>query len=179
MRLFLAFDLPDRVREEIYRAFSPYMRMYPRLKWVDPGNYHITLVFIGEVPAHYVDSIGEPLKLLGESFEPFTFSLNGWGTFPPGKPDFNVLWVGIDFEKRLLDFHRRVMQITGKYENRPYSPHITVARSGRKKIRFEGNPAIRSLQFRSEEFVLFKSILKREGPVYVPLRKFKLGRENS
>ncbi len=175
MRLFLAFDLPDSVRDEISRAFAPYMKKYPAIKWVPPGNYHITLVFIGEVPAHYVDSINEPLRALATSHKPFKFSLNGWGTFPPGKPYFNVLWVGLNFDRELLDFHRKLMRITGVYESRPYTPHITVARSGRRKLRFEGNPAIRPLKFSAVEIVLFKSILRKEGPLYVPLRKFKLG----
>jgi len=175
MRLFLAFELPDSVRNEISRSFSPYMEKYPNLKWVPPENYHITLVFIGEVPAYYVDSINEPLKGVAKSFEPFEFSLDGWGTFPPGKPFFNVLWVGLNFEERLVNFHRQLMRITGVYENRPYKPHITVARSGRKKVRFDENLEIRPVKFSAREFVLFKSILRREGPQYVPLRKFKLG----
>ncbi len=175
MRLFLAFDLPEHVREEIFRAFSPYMEKYPSIKWVPPGNYHITLVFIGEVYAHYVDSINEPLRTLATSYQPFRFSLHGWGTFPPKRPYFNVLWVGLQFDKKLLDFYRELMRITGRYDSRPYTPHITVARSGKKKTGFEGNPRIRPLKFSVDEVVLFKSTLRREGPLYTPLRKYKLG----
>ncbi len=175
MRLFLAFDLPESIREEIHRAFAPYVERYPFVKWVPPENYHITLVFIGEVPAHYVNSINEPLRALASSSRPFQFSLHGWGTFPPKRPYFNVLWVGLNFDRELLDFHRGLMRITGVYESRPYTPHITVARSGRRKVRFEGNPRIRPLKFSAGEIVLFRSILRREGPEYVPLRKYKLG----
>ena len=174
MRLFLAFDLPESVREEISQAFTPYVEKYPHLKWVPPENYHITLIFIGEVPAHYVESIGEPLSKLAGSYKPFQFSLDGWGTFPAGKPFFNVLWVGLKYEERLVEFHRKVMRITGIYEHRPYKPHITVARSGRRKIPFEENVKLRSTKFTVGELVLFRSLLKKEGPKYVPIRKFPL-----
>lgn len=176
IRAFLAFELPEEPRREISKVFSPFMRKYPNIKWVPEENYHITLVFLGEVPIHFLESLQHPMENLVRRYSPFRFALNGWGTFPPGRRLFNVLWVGLNYEKTLLQFHRELSRITGVFERREYTPHITVARNGRRKVSFDEDVIIPDLEFTVGELTLFQSILRREGPLYRALRRFPFGK---
>ncbi len=172
IRVFLALDLPDEPRKEISRAFMPLIKKYPSIKWVPEENYHITLVFLGEVPPQFIESIEKPLERVAGKYRPFTLALDGWGTFPPGKNLFNVLWVGVEHDDSLIQFQRELSRITGVFERRTYKPHITVARNGRPRVSISESVRIEPVKFVIREVTLFRSILRREGARYQVIRRF-------
>jgi 2'-5' RNA ligase len=48
MRLFLAINLPDNIKEKIDYKLKALKEEYQDLKWVGSKNYHITVHFFGE-----------------------------------------------------------------------------------------------------------------------------------
>ena len=86
MRLFIAADLPNAVREAIAREQKGMAAAIGRsgssLRWVKPEHAHLTLVFIGNVedarvPA-VVDAVGREIDAA-----PFDVVFQGAGVFPP------------------------------------------------------------------------------------------------
>ena len=98
MRLFAAIDLNDEVRTAIAAEQKHIAAEFGHadrssLKWVQPAQMHLTLVFLGEIAAAavppIVDAVSASLKVA-----PFTVAFERLGVFPPhGAP--RVLWLGV------------------------------------------------------------------------------------
>ena len=48
MRLFVALDIPDEIRQRITRFVEGLQPFAANANWVKPASYHVTLKFIGE-----------------------------------------------------------------------------------------------------------------------------------
>ena len=124
-RLFVAVDLPHEAKE----ALRVVCRGVPEARWVPLEQLHLTLRFIGDAD----DAMFAAIKgaLAGVKCPPFDLALEGVGHFPPGKRA-RVLWVGMEHNETLLRLAKEVelaLETAGvSPEDRPFSPHITLAR---------------------------------------------------
>ena len=57
MRLFIALDIDDGIRERIQRFVEGVSGFASEARWVRPESMHVTLKFIGEKPAEVVEEI--------------------------------------------------------------------------------------------------------------------------
>jgi 2'-5' RNA ligase len=133
MRLFVALEIPEPVRREVRRRMAGLRERLPRARWVDPDVLHLTLLFIGEVPADQVAALAERL---GDAFAPFpamSLRLAGAGTFPAGRPA-RVAWVGVSAPPQLMPLQAAVARAAREVLEPPdvgereYRPHVTLAR---------------------------------------------------
>ena len=95
MRLFLAIELLQEVKDRINELRS---ELRPRLsfaRWVSPSNVHVTLRFLGETSATVADHLGERVKGELMSQARFVLKFRGLGAFTSSARP-RVLWVGID-----------------------------------------------------------------------------------
>ncbi|WP_298432168.1 RNA 2',3'-cyclic phosphodiesterase [Geobacter sp.] len=168
MRLFVAIDLPDEVKQSV----AALCRGVPGVRWLPPEQLHLTLRFIGEADDAVVGAIRRGLAAI--TAPPFPLSLQGVGCFPsPRRP--RVLWVGLDGSEPLKRLHRgveaTVVAAGLPAEERPFSPHITLARLREQR---EGEIApflVRNASFHSEPFPvdafhLYSSILTPKGAIH-------------
>src|SRR5271168_4978299 len=93
MRIFIALDIDDSIRERIQRFMEGVHGFAPDARWVRPESLHVTLKFIGEKSADAVDQIKQALS--GIRAEPFDVTFRGYGFFPTPK-SARVFWVGIE-----------------------------------------------------------------------------------
>jgi 2'-5' RNA ligase len=94
MRLFVALDIPDTIRQSIAAYMDDLRRTAPDNKWVRPESFHVTLKFIGEWRRD-IREVTEALKKVEAA--PVTIAIRGQGFFPnPRSP--RVFWVGIETE---------------------------------------------------------------------------------
>jgi 2'-5' RNA ligase len=164
-RLFVAVDLPDRVQASV----AGICHGLPEAKWVAPDQLHLTLRFIGAVDEALSKAIKVELAMVTASA--FSLNLQGVGCFPPHRYP-HVLWVGLGSNTALLQLQQQVEHALVRAgipaEQRPFSPHITIARFREgSKARVDGYLAATS-QFVTEpfpvaEFYLYSSTLTREG----------------
>ncbi len=92
MRLFVALDIPDAVRQAIASYVGDLRRVAPDAKWVRDESYHITLKFIGEWRRDVREVIDALQKVEAATV---TLTMRGNGFFPnPRSP--RVFWVGIE-----------------------------------------------------------------------------------
>jgi RNA 2',3'-cyclic 3'-phosphodiesterase len=174
MRLFIAIELPDDLKAALGRLRVD----VPGARWVPPEQIHLTLAFLGEVEEAAV----EPLNMgLARIHVPeFRLCFSGTGSFPDRRRP-RVLWVGVEphpLLKRLAAMVHEVVLACGiPQEERPFSPHITLARlkfpAPGQSDSFFDRPEIQKLpSFTVREFILFQSRLTQQGAVHSPLRSF-------
>lgn len=134
MRLFTALVPPRQVTDALGDAVRHGRRHEPRLRWVAPEHWHLTLVFLGEVDPERLPSLGTELERAAAAHPPLDLTLDGWGTFPRQDRRASVLWAGVGGHTRALaglvgDLRSAAGQAGVETGERPYVPHITIARS--------------------------------------------------
>ena len=88
MRLFVALDIPDAIRNAMEAYVDDLRRIAPDAKWVRPESYHVTLKFIGE----WKRDVREIISAL-ESIQapPIDISFRNSGFFPNARAP-RVFW---------------------------------------------------------------------------------------
>jgi 2'-5' RNA ligase len=133
LRLFVACELPGEARE----ALAAVQRLLQEqgaegLRWVRPEGIHLTLKFLGDVPARRLEAIERALARAVR--EPFRLSvrLSQLGSFG-GSTGLRVVWLGLEGEVEALA--RLAAQVEGALEpmgfpreRRPFAAHLTLAR---------------------------------------------------
>ena len=167
-RLFVAVDLPEEVKKEV----KDICRDLPGAHWVPQDQLHLTLRFIGDADDALFLAIKAALARV--SGAPFRFALKGIGHFPPGKRA-RVLWVGMEKREPLLELQQAVERALTEAgvppDERPFSPHITLARfrdpfPGATASFEERHSGFASAPFEVDAFYLYSSVLTREGATH-------------
>lgn len=184
MRLFIAIEIPDDIKEFLYQLICLKTSL-DGVSIVQKGNFHITLKFLGEVKESLIPDIANTLKKISCQFSPFTLRITYPGVFPDKfKP--RVIWIGTENTDNLKEMAKRIdeeMESFGfKRENKNFKSHITLARvknfhNGKylyDKIIKRFSEKSPQLQFQVKEFVLMKSILTAKGSIYDVLQRFPL-----
>ena len=184
VRLFVALDLPDQMREGIV-AWGREALADPALRPVAPGSLHITLAFLGHVPEKDVEQIAAVVRDCAgaapwvELRDPEQRPPRGRArvyALPAISPAAEILQLGVSQGLEEAGFY--------KPEKRPFWPHVTVARV-RPEARGSRRPAVASeppgkLPERLLEaqicrrMTLYRSELKPAGAQYVPLAQVEL-----
>lgn len=131
VRVFIALAPPDHAKEELARELRPAYDTHPHMRWNRIEDWHITLAFLGELPAETVPLLRPPLAGLAANRQPLNLALRGSGAF-----DDRVLWSGIDGDLDELhtlatDVRTAVKSCGVAFEDRPLRPHLTLARARR------------------------------------------------
>ena len=183
MRLFLALELPDTVRDEIHRVQEVLRARCSGWRWVSPEGIHLTLRFLGEVPAEVDATLRESWHRAADASGPVRFRLGGVGVFlRPSNP--RVLWLGIRDEEpegRLASLAATLDEVARAgglaSTERPFRPHLTLARAakGSHPTAPAGEAIHLSAEVLSAELVLFGSQLLPGGARHTALQRFPMG----
>ena len=176
MRLFIAIEVPDDLKMELGR-----LRMdIPGARWVPKEQIHLTLAFLGEVEETTVERLtGKLARIHAPGFK---LCLSGTGCFPNRRRP-HVLWVGLEPEPRLNDLvasvRSAVLACGIPQEERPFSPHITLARIKLAPSQdfdsfLDQHQKLKLPPFSVREFTLFQSRLTPQGAVHIPVKNFPL-----
>lgn len=179
MRLFVAVDLPEAVKGNLDAAVVPLRAALPPARWVRPGQFHLTLAFLGESDAARVPSLSQALceKLAREGG--FRAHFAPLGTFPNSGP-VRVLWLGIEPSVRFVRLAELVqdgLRSAGMAaDDKPFRSHVTLARCdppwpGHVRTELsavaEGlGERLAGLTFACDRVTLFSSSLGSRGPTY-------------
>ena len=180
MRLFVALEVPAAVRENLASLLQTLRAVSPQIRWVRLENLHVTLKFIGEVPQAKLEGIRGALGGV-QSGQPVTLEFRGLGFFPNEKHP-RVLWAGIlaspNLKALAADIDGALEKLDIPREQRPFSPHLTLARfepprlpeSLRAAIQENARREFGSL--RTSQFHLIESKLKPSGAEYTTVESF-------
>src|ERR1700737_1871671 len=180
MRLFVALEIPSAGRENLAVLLKTLRAVSPQTRWVRPENLHVTLKFIGEVPETKLAAIRSALAG-ARSDQPVTLDFRGLGFFPNDKHP-RVFWAGIEASPNLktlaADIDKGTEELGIPREQRPFSPHLTLARFEPpglpEKLRsaIQENAARDFGPLRTSQFQLIESKLKPSGAEYTTLESF-------
>ncbi len=180
LRLFIAIEVPDPVKESVEEAFRPWREEFPKVRWAPRENWHVTLKFLGRTWPRLADWVPQQVEAAARDVEPFRTRITGVGGFPsPAKA--RVVWAGLDDEDgRTSGLAARIEgSLLEEFpaEKRAFHPHLTVARSDppvQLPQEFAETPLVTE-GWEVGHVVLFRSHLRRPAPLYEPLARFPLG----
>ncbi len=130
MRLFVAINPPERVRERI-AAGTEDLRGLEGIRWVAPDRVHLTLKFLGEVDEESERSIAEALARVAAGHGPFEVRVTAPGAFPNIRRP-SIIWLGLDQSPGLAalqhDLEVALADLGFEREERAFRPHLTLGR---------------------------------------------------
>jgi 2'-5' RNA ligase len=132
MRLFVALNLPDDLRQAVHAATAPLRDAAPReVGWVRADALHLTLKFLGDVEPARTGAIVDALREVAARHLATRVTLAGIGAFPAlARP--RVVWVGVEATPRLEllqhDVEATCAALGFEVEGRPFRPHVTLGR---------------------------------------------------
>lgn len=187
MRTFIAIELPPNIRDYLGNIENQLKTTGADVKWVSPGNIHLTLKFLGEIDDKKLIKVTEILETVASGENLFFIRLAGVGAFPNTNSP-RVIWLGVDKgdeeTKRIADaLEEEIAKIGIPKENRPFSSHITIGRvrSGLNRIKLaqalnglKDKSGEENLEFSVTKITLFESTLTPKGPIYAVLKEASL-----
>ena len=187
LRTFVAVPLERAVRSRLVALQEALARAAGDVKWVEPENLHVTLLFLGEVDEREVAGVCRAAGEACAGVAPFPMSVERVGWFGSARRPRTV-WAGVGTgAQEVVALHDAVeapLLELGCYrrEERQYTPHVTLGRvkSDRpndrlaqalaKEAGWRGGEAV------VREVLVMSSQLTPRGPVYSVLSTAPLGR---
>lgn len=181
-RIFVGIALSEEAKEQLSQKVLRIKRDVPFQRWVHKEDYHVTLHFLGDCTEQKVEAVITALENTPTLVSDFTLRIGRWGTFGRQNQP-RILWANfVDVSSPLIQLHSHVTHLLTPIgfppENRPYRPHITVARKYKLENfseelldPFEMNSPW--IEWNVSEFVLYESQLGRE-PMYQVIARFPL-----
>jgi len=175
LRLFVGIGFPPELKLRLSLLCSG----IPGVKWVDPGNFHLTLRFIGEIGEDVAADIDDALSRLRA--RRFSVEIAGTGVFGGEKP--HSLWVGVERTPELVGLRDKIEQALIRAglppEPRKFAPHVTLARLRNPPLDKLRDFLTANAQFRAEPlpvegFSLIASFPTKAGSVYEDQAEYPL-----
>jgi 2'-5' RNA ligase len=186
LRTFIALPLPKSVRDRLIDLQERLAATGAEVKWVEPENLHVTLLFLGEVDERDVTDVCRIVKDVCSAHESFAVHVETVGCFPNVRRP-RVVWVGVgEGSQELCVIHDALeppLLKLGCYrrEERQYTPHITLGRVKGERAGTALLPALekvsnwRAGETRATEIHVLSSELTSQGPFYAVLSRALLG----
>ncbi len=181
VRTFVAIELDPVIREAL-AALQGRLKRAPlaRLgRWVAPGGIHLTIKFLGDVPAGRLPEVQAAIERGAREVPPFALTVAGLGCFPNCAGP-RVIWTGVREPTGALARLQRAVErelaaVGFPPEGRRFSPHLTLARIRNEAPRreraelgawIEQQPNEELGSLRVDQVALMRSILRPDGAVY-------------
>ncbi|MDO9575002.1 MAG: RNA 2',3'-cyclic phosphodiesterase [bacterium] len=184
MRLFVAIELPEDIREELV-VVEEKLENFFKARWVAKDNIHLTLKFLGDVEEKMLEDIKKTVSEISQKNHRFDLTLEDIGGFPNLKRP-RVLWIGVEQGKKntmclMEQLEKELTNFGIKPEKREKSPHITIGRvkglaqrDTEKRQEDIHKLTYKSRVFRADAVSLIQSVLTPSGAVYTVLERYML-----
>lgn len=169
VRTFIALEIPFKVKENIERMQDLIKKKnFFYGKFTELENLHLTIKFLGELNEGKIKEVIERLKKI--KIKEFEARVGEIGVF--SENSIRILWVKIN-GKGIFELQSQIDEVLSdifKKEER-FMSHLTIARikkvcSKKEFLDYIHNLKNEKISFEIKEFVLKKSELRPEGPVY-------------
>jgi 2'-5' RNA ligase len=188
LRLFVAIAIPERVRNEmaaVQRELKPLA--LGDVRWTNAEQLHLTLKFLGNVPASSVEAVKQSLAEACAGVRAFHLRAEGIGFFPNERQP-RVVWVGFEGDENAVTvLQTRVERLLAQFVEKPgtekFLAHATLGRFQKYRRHKTENllPRARALadhvfgEWQVEDVGLFRSELSPEGARHTRVAVFPFG----
>lgn len=165
MRLFIAFDVPTDVSDELRRVQGELPRQGLSLS----RDFHCTLKFLGEVDEKKAALVAERLKAVKSSS--IEASLAQVGFFSLNESP-RVVWMGVDPKGEIEALQKKVDDsLAGLFpREKSFVPHLTLGRMrealDKESLKAFSKTRVKHIKFSVNSFALVKSTLTPSGAVH-------------
>jgi 2'-5' RNA ligase len=185
LRLFYAVELSPEIRARAAEHIARLREKLPgvRASWERAEKLHITLKFLGDVAGTRTPALSLAAASAAAGIAPFKLSIADAGAFPPHASP-RVLWLGVndsnDHLARLQQALETECAAAGfKREERPFHPHLTIARprqpTGTRALAdLHRELGFAAMDLTVNEIVLMRSELGPDGSRYTALSRHGL-----
>lgn len=174
MRLFVSIELPAEIKGRLQAWLGePRARDW---RWTAPPQWHITLVFLGEVAEDRVEALEKALA--DAPFETFSLALGTPGGFP-NERRATVAWIGLIGDLGKLAKLRQAAfsacrPFAPQMDSKPFNGHITIGRSQRDYgLALPFPRSAPSGHWKCDEFRLMKSYTRGGSVVHEVVQTYR------
>ena len=186
IRAFICIQLERGLIAELTELRHRLERTLPgnSVRWNPPDQIHLTLKFLGNIPESQAGDLAAALRGACQGMAPFPLRAEGVGAFPNLRNP-RIIWVGLPGEvERLLSLQKQIDSAAQPWnkeaEDRPFRPHLTLARIKSPHASRQIGQALQAAQFvsqhpwRVDQIFLMQSQLSSEGAVHSVLASVSL-----
>jgi len=192
IRAFIAIDLPKEIRTNLEATVQKFKaRSVHGVRWVPVDNIHLTLKFLGDISSGNLERLTKLLQVECAALPSFPVEVAGVGAFPNHRRP-RIIWVGVQAPPELKTLQACIESAASQMgiqpEERDFSPHLTLGRV-RNEISFLELQALSATldsiqvgalgRFTVNQFTLFRSDLRPQGPLYTVMAQFNLNTAES
>jgi RNA 2',3'-cyclic 3'-phosphodiesterase len=185
LRTFIAVPINETVRKKAVALQQQLAQLGSKVKWVEPENLHVTMLFLGEVDQREILEVCKAVEKTAANLPPFSMTVAEVGGFPNLRRP-RTLWIGVSEGSAELvrlhdDLEKALLQLGGyRREERGFTPHITLGRVRGDELTPELNAALTHNAswvggaVAVAEVHVMSSELTAAGPAYTVLSRPKL-----
>ncbi|MBP1919914.1 RNA 2',3'-cyclic phosphodiesterase [Youngiibacter multivorans] len=178
MRIFIGIDFGEGQKEAIMKVQGS-LRNIAQGRFTRAQNLHLTLNFLGEVDEAKLSDVFRAVDEVAAETKFFSLAIGRLGQFPSGRK--KIIWLGMEGSKELYELYDRLSEKFGKIgfmkEERPYSPHLTLAREAKLEKPLDTvdvSPLSGIGMAEVTEITVFESTSRSGVLEYLPLHSAKL-----
>ena len=179
IRSFISLDLPLSHRHELsgHAKLIAGQDKRQKIRWLPPENYHLTLVFLGEIESAILSGLQFALERKLESKKAVPLTISAITPFPFSRP--RIAAALVEHTAELLRLQSDVANCVRKYgitlERRRFVPHVTLGRLIQR--------AVKTVDFKvrnillsgiADSVTLFQSELTPDGAIHTALAEIPL-----
>ena len=179
IRCFVAVEIPESI-QALLKPVQTHLQsqIHKGTSWTKPGNFHLTLKFLGDIHPTASHDVSEALQRVTDAHPPFSIAFGGIGAFPNlSRP--RVVWMGIKQGASTVSRLAKAVNVEltdlGFSTDNRFHPHLTLARlrtatnlEPLKNILRKYDTIVGG-SMRVNEIALMQSQLHRNGAIYTPL----------
>ena len=175
LRTFISVTLPKNIVSVSNMLQTTVISKKDSIKWVNPGNIHLTLKFLGHTPFEAAEEINKVLKDLVINHSEMELNITGTGCFPKIERP-RVLWLGVDgnigqLQDFVADINIKLEKLGFPLVEEKFIPHITLARikyppKDTPDITNFINSSYDPIKFSINRIRFMSSELFPDGPIY-------------
>lgn len=158
MRVFIAVEFSEETLN-YFESLQEELKKEIRGRSMSRNNLHMTLAFLGDVEFDKIQELIKAFKKI--TFPPISLTTKSLNTFGEG-----TLVVSFFDEPILTEYRNRIVQLLSdlsiKYDEKRFVPHLTLFRKSNKKIYREITPYCAIIK----NVHIFSSVLTSDGAIY-------------
>lgn len=169
MRLFIAFELPEHIKEHLICLMEDLKPICKGARWVQRDDLHITIAFLGETEPYLVPIISDILQDISANCNSQTIRAASLGAFPNSNMA-SVLWAGIEKNPQISAIANAIRNRLSEqtppitFDTKPFKPHITLARfKAQQNISTVLQKQFGDITFRINTIVLYETVWLHGG----------------
>jgi len=182
MRIFIALEFPESVRERLGQLQGKLKGTENRIRWVDTSLIHLTMKFIGEIKEKNLEKVIQTARDVAGRFFVFKLGIGEIDVFPNFSSP-RVIWVGIEegrdkLEALAAELEEKLGQEGFSRSSRKWTSHLTLARikvlKERERLKaliWQHHKETKGIEVKVRSLSVIKSELTPQGSIYTILER--------